>query len=107
MPLVLVAGVLAGTASSMTTAPMMVFASERFGAGSAGLAVGMVNAIGQTGSSLSGIVFGPLLDATGSFGSIWWSCIPIGVVRWALLQMIGDEPGPDPGAAAAEEGRTS
>jgi len=107
VPLALVAGVLAGTASSMTTAPMMVFASERFGAGSAGLAVGMVNAIGQTGSSLSGIVFGPLLDATGSFGSIWWSCIPIGVVRCALLQMIGEEPGPDPGAPAAAERRTS
>ena len=83
----------------MTTAPMMVFATERFGAGSAGLAVGMVNAIGQTGSSLSGIVFGPMLDATGSFGSIWWSCVPLAVVRFALLHLVGDEPGPDPGAA--------
>ena len=92
--LVVVAGVLAGIASSMTTAPMMVFASECFGAGAAGLAVGMVNAVGQTGSSLSGVVFGQLLDATGSFGSIWWSCIPIGLVRFALLEMIRDEAGP-------------
>lgn len=91
--LVLAAGVLAGIASAMTTAPMMLFASERFGAGAAGLAVGMVNAVGQTGSSLSGVVFGPLLDATGSFGSIWWSCIPIGLVRFALLEMIRDEAG--------------
>jgi predicted MFS family arabinose efflux permease len=95
VPLVIVAGVLAGIASSMTTAPMMVFASERFGAGSAGLAVGMVNAIGQIGSSLAGVVFGPLLDATGSFASIWWSCIPIGVLRVVLLQMITEDAPPD------------
>lgn len=71
-----VAGVLAGVASSMTTAPMMVFAGERFGAGSA----------------LAGVVFGPLLDATGSFAAIWWSCIPVGIARVVLLWMIGEEP---------------
>jgi predicted MFS family arabinose efflux permease len=98
VPLAMVAGVLAGVASSMTTAPMMVFASERFGAGSAGLAVGMVNAIGQIGSSLAGVVFGPLLDATGSFGAIWWTCLPIGALRWALLLMIAEDAGPDPRA---------
>lgn len=96
VPLALLAGVLAGVASSMTTAPMMVFATERFGAGAAGLAVGMVNAVGQTGSSLSGVVFGPLLDATGSFASIWWSCVPIAAARFALLQMIRDEPAAPP-----------
>ena len=93
--------ILLGTAGA-TVAGVVFALTDTYGVG-----LGMVNAIGQTGSSLSGIVFGPLLDATGSVGSIWWSCIPIGVVRWALLQMIGDEPGPDPDAAAAAERRTS
>jgi predicted MFS family arabinose efflux permease len=101
--LTLLAAVIAGIASAMTTAPMMVFAGERFGAGAAGLAVGMVNTIGQIGSSLAGFAFGPLLDATGSFGAIWWSCVPIGVARAALLQMIGDEARPDRGATSAGE----
>lgn len=90
VPLTLLASILAGVASAMTTAPMMVFVSERFGEGTAGLAVGMVLAIGQTGSSLSGVVFGPLLDLTGSFASIWWTCIPIAIVRYALLRAVPD-----------------
>lgn len=92
VPLVLVAGIIAGTASAMNTAPLMVFAGERFGRGRAGLAVGMVNAIGQTGSSLSGVVFGPLLDFTKSFAVIWWTCIPIAAVRVLLLQAVSDAP---------------
>jgi len=93
LPLVLVASVLAGTASAMTTAPMMVYAGERFGAGAAGLAVGMVNAVGQMGSSASGIVFGPLIDATGSFRAVWWACVPLGLLRLALLWTVRDQPG--------------
>jgi predicted MFS family arabinose efflux permease len=76
----------------MTIAPMMVFATERFGEGAAGLAVGMVNGIGQTGSSLSGVVFGPVLDATGSFTAIWWTCLPLALVRYALLRAAGEAP---------------
>lgn len=86
--LVILASALAGASMAMTTAPLFVFASERFGEGSAGLAVGMVNAIGQTGSALSGVVFGPMLDWTGSFASIWWTCIPIAVVRCLLLRAV-------------------
>lgn len=92
VPLVVLASVLAGVASAMTTAPLFVFAGERFGEGTAGLAVGMVNAIGQTGSALSGVVFGPLLDVTGTFASIWWTCVPIGIVRYWLLRAVADSP---------------
>ncbi len=92
VPLVLVASIIAGTASAMNTAPLMVFAGERFGRGTAGLAVGMVNAIGQTGSSLSGVVFGPLLDFTKSFAVIWWTCLPIAAVRLLLLRAVSDTP---------------
>lgn len=105
--LTVLASILAGTASAMTTAPMMVFAGERFGEGTAGLAVGMVNAIGQMGSSLSGVVFGPLLDATGSFAAIWWTCIPVGVVRLALLWLVSDAASPDAGAAASRGAHSS
>ena len=38
------------------------------------------------------MAFGPLLDATGSFSAIW-SGIPIGVVRYALLELIRDQEG--------------
>ena len=91
-PVVLLAGVVAGVATAMTTAPLFVFASENFGQGAAGLAVGMVNGAGQIGSSLSGVVFGPMLDWTGSFASIWWSCIPIALVRYALLARVREPP---------------
>lgn len=101
--LTVLASILAGTASAMTTAPMFVFASEQFGEGTAGLAVGMVNAIGQMGSSLSGVVFGPLLDVTGRFTSIWWACLPVGVLRFLLLLAIRDRgrPGPPPDGRGA------
>lgn len=103
LPLVVLASVLAGVSSAMTTAPMFVFAGERFGAGSAGLAVAMVNAIGQTGSSLSGVVFGFLLDWTGTFASIWWTCIPVGIARYGLLRAVSDPrpAGPAESAPAA------
>lgn len=90
LPVVLLAGIVAGVATAMTTAPLFVFASERFGTGASGLAVGMVNGVGQIGSSLSGVVFGPMLDWTGTFASIWWSCIPIALVRYALLVAVQD-----------------
>jgi predicted MFS family arabinose efflux permease len=90
VPLVVLSSVVAGAASAMTTAPLFVFAGERFGEGTAGLAVGMVNGIGQTGSSLSGVVFGPLLDVTGTFRSIWWTCIPIAIARYLLLREVAD-----------------
>ncbi len=96
--LVMLASVLAGASMAMTTAPLFVFASERFGEGTAGLAVGMVNAIGQTGSSLSGVVFGPMLDWTGSFASIWWTCIPIAIVRCLLLRAVPAVKPPPPHA---------
>jgi MFS family permease len=91
-PAVLVASIVAGVSTAMTTAPLFVFASERFGQGAAGLAVGMVNGVGQIGSSLSGVVFGPMLDWTGTFASIWWSCIPIALVRYALLARVKEPP---------------
>jgi predicted MFS family arabinose efflux permease len=88
--LVVLASVLAGVAAAMTTAPLFVFAGEQFGAGTAGLAVGLVNAVGQTGSSLSGVVFGPLLDWTGTFAAIWWTCIPIALARYLLLRGVSE-----------------
>jgi MFS transporter, ACS family, D-galactonate transporter len=84
------ASIVAGAASAMNTAPLMVFATERFGAGSGGLAVGSLLAFGQTGASLSGVVFGPLLDFTGSFRWIWMTCIPLAVTRYFLLTAIPD-----------------
>lgn len=51
-----------------------------------------MNAIGQTGSSLSGVVFGPLLDFTKSFAVIWWACIPTALLRLWLLQAVSDAP---------------
>jgi predicted MFS family arabinose efflux permease len=91
-PAVLVASIVGGVSTAMTTAPLFVFASERFGQGAAGLAVGMVNGVGQIGSSLSGVVFGPMLDWTGTFASIWWSCIPIALLRYALLARVKEPP---------------
>jgi predicted MFS family arabinose efflux permease len=99
--LTVLAALLAGVSAAMTIAPMMVFATERFGEGAAGLAVGMVNGIGQTGSSLSGVVFGPVLDATGSFAAIWWTCLPLALVRYALLRAAGEAP-----ASASDPGRS-
>ena len=88
--LYLLASILAGAASAMNTAPLMVFVTERFGAGSGGLAVGSMLAIGQTGSSLSGVVFGPLLDLAGSFRWIWMTCVPIALTRYFLLRAVPD-----------------
>jgi hypothetical protein len=51
----------------------------------------MVNAIGQMGSSISGVVLGPLIDLTGGFAVVWWVCVPIGVLRVALLRAVSDQ----------------
>lgn len=48
LPVVILAGIVAGVATAMTTAPLFVFASERFGQGAAGFAVGIINGVGQS-----------------------------------------------------------
>ncbi len=71
-PLVVAASALvAGVGLSFTLPITTTLTTETFGMGRAGLAVSLQLAVGQVASTISGVLFGLLLDATGSFTVLW------------------------------------
>lgn len=76
---------LMGASLSATTAPLMLFAGERAGAGETARAVGWLSTTAQLGATLAGVVFGFLLTAPGRFPLLWLICALLALLRLALF----------------------
>ena len=69
--LALAALVLAGAGTGMCIALLWALIAGRVAGQEAGVAIGLGNAIGQLASASSGVLYGALLDSTGTFAAIW------------------------------------
>jgi len=68
---VAVTTLLAGTGLALTLPILTTLTTELFGIDRAGVAVSLNLAVGQVASTISGVLFGYVLDATGSFSLVW------------------------------------
>ena len=68
---VAVSAVLAGTGLALTLPVLTTLTTELFGIHRAGVAVSLNLAVGQVASTISGVLFGYVLDATRSFTLVW------------------------------------
>lgn len=68
---VLVAALLVGASIAFTIPVLMILVGESFETVGAGLAVSIVGTLGQISSSLSGSLFGYILDSGGGFFAVW------------------------------------
>lgn len=86
--LVVLAALMKGAASALTTPIAMMFAGEVFAGAGAGLAVALTSTTGQIASSISGPLFGYTLDATGSFAAVWGVALACTVGSMAFLTPV-------------------
>jgi predicted MFS family arabinose efflux permease len=77
---------LAGAGTGMCIALLWALIAALVPRGEAGAAIGLGNAIGQLASASSGVLYGALLDWTGTFAAIWAVAATLAVVSagWAL-----------------------
>jgi predicted MFS family arabinose efflux permease len=68
---VAVSAVLGGVGLALTLPIITTLTTEVFGIHRAGIAVSLNLAVGQVASTISGVLFGYILDATGSFTRVW------------------------------------
>jgi len=68
---VVVSAVVAGVGIALTLPIMTTMTTEVFGVERSGVAISMNLAVAQVASTISGVLFGFLLDATGSFRLLW------------------------------------
>lgn len=83
--LVLAVTVLIGISLAATTAPMMLFAGERFGPEQTARVIGLMSTAAQLGATLAGSVYGFLLAHGGTFQLIWIVCALLALIRLVLL----------------------
>lgn len=91
LPILIMVAILIGISMSATTAPMMLFGGERFGAADTPRVVGLFSSAAQIGAALAGAVFGVLLTRYDSFALLWIVCAALALVRlllfgWLLLR---------------------
>jgi len=84
--IIVIAAMLKGVGSAMTTPVSMMFAGETFAAAGAGVAVGFASTTGQLASSASGPFFGYTLDVTNSFAMMWG--VALGCVLVSMLCLM-------------------
>ena len=87
--IIILAAVLKGAGSAMTTPVSQMLAGEAFAAAGAGVAVGISSTAAQLASSASGPFFGFTLDATGSFSVLWGTalgCVAMSMLFIAMVQ---------------------
>ena len=70
-PAVALCAVVAGVGIALTLPILTTLTTDAFGVGRAGVAISLNLAIGQLASTISGVLFGGLLDATHSFPLMW------------------------------------
>ena len=86
-PAVTVLGItiLMGVSLAATTAPLMLFAGERFGPDETARAIGLLSTAAQLGATLASVVFGAILAYRDSFQLIWIACALLSFLRLAIL----------------------
>jgi predicted MFS family arabinose efflux permease len=85
MALILGTTFLVGAGMAMTIPVLVVLVGESFAQERAGTAVSVVGTIGQISSSLSGVVFGWALQATGGFAAVWGLALLLSLGRIPFL----------------------
>lgn len=80
--------VLLGFGMAWGIAPMVVLATELFPPARAGVIMAFTIAVAQAGSGLAGLLFGWLLDQTGSFEVVWWTAIGLAGLRLVTAGLI-------------------
>lgn len=93
--------VLLGIGMSWGVAPLTVITTELFGPERAGLAASITIAAAQAGSGLAGVIFGWLLDRTGSFQAIWILCLVLVGCRLVTGSLVRERKGAQAGAAVS------
>ncbi|MBI3969429.1 MAG: MFS transporter [Chloroflexi bacterium] len=69
--LIIASSVLSGLGTALTMPIITTLTTEVFGIQRSGVAVSLNLAVGQVASTISGVLFGTLLDMTGSFMVVW------------------------------------
>jgi predicted MFS family arabinose efflux permease len=91
-----VSAALAGVGLALTLPILTTLTTEVFGIERAGIAVSLNLTVGQIASTISGVLFGYLLDATGSFTLIWMVALAVVVTgflpAWGLARLRGSAP---------------
>ena len=77
-----------GTGISVAVTPLTVLAIESVGPDRAGVISSITVAAAQAGSGLAGVIFGWVLDRTGSFTAIWLAAAAISAARLVLASRI-------------------
>ncbi len=77
--------ILVGISLAATTAPLMLFAGERFAVGETARVVALMATVAQIGATLAGVVFGVLLAHSNRFQVIWLACALLSLIRLFLL----------------------
>jgi predicted MFS family arabinose efflux permease len=77
--------ILVGVSLAATTAPLMLFAGERFAAGETARVVALMATVAQIGATLAGVVFGLVLAHSNRFQVVWVACAALSLVRLVFL----------------------
>jgi len=85
IPIIFVMTILVGVSLAATTAPLMLFAGERFEAGETARVVALMATVAQIGATLAGVVFGFLLAHSNRFQVIWIACAALSLIRLVML----------------------
>ncbi len=85
-----------GTGMSVAVTPLTVLAIENVGADRAGVISSITVAAAQAGSGLAGVIFGWVLDRTGSFKVVWLAAAAISAARLVLASRIREHHAPAP-----------
>jgi MFS family permease len=93
--------ILMGVSLAATTAPLMLFAGERFGPGETSRVVALLATVAQIGATLAGVVFGFVLTLTDHFQTIWIACALLSLVRLCMLAPFFRQPRPPPKPAGS------
>ena len=78
---------LAGIGLALTLPILTTVTTEMFGIERAGVAVSLNLAVGQIASTISGVLLGYILDATGSFTRVW--SVALGVAACGIVPALG------------------
>ncbi len=85
IPVLFTLTILVGVSLAATTAPLMLFAGERFAVGETARVVALMATVAQIGATLAGVVFGVLLAHSNRFQTIWLACAILSLLRLVLL----------------------
>ncbi|MBI4279846.1 MAG: MFS transporter [Armatimonadetes bacterium] len=81
---------LIGLGMSMAVTPMTILTTEMFGPERAGVISAITVAVAQVGTGLTGVVFGWVLDRTGSFTAVWLLATLLSALRLPTAAGIGE-----------------